>query len=218
MMEHKKLIHINIGRQIGAGGLELAHVLGQRLSIKVYDKELITLAAKESGFDSSLFAKADEKDTLSLNSGFSFLSFVNAVSSVFGSNVIGGEKLFEIQSNVIKRLADEQSTIFVGRCADYILRDYPNCLNVFVSADIKDRIARVRSQGSSKFKDLDTIDDTRLEELLNKGDRRRASYYGEYSLKTWGAAESYHLCLNSSLFGIEGCAEIIEKFITERFF
>ncbi|MBR3302606.1 MAG: cytidylate kinase family protein [Bacteroidales bacterium] len=87
-----------------------------------------------------------------------------------------------------------------------------------MTADIKDRIARVRSQGSSKFKDLDTIDDVRLEELLNKGDRRRASYYGEYSLKTWGAAESYHLCLNSSLFGIEGCASIIEKFITDRFF
>ena len=125
-------IHINIGRQIGAGGLELAQRLSKELDIKVFDKELITLAAKESGLDKNLFAKADESDNLGLNNSFSLSSFVEAVQTGFGANYISGGRLFKIQSEVIKKLANEGSTIFIGRCADYILRDYPNCLNIFI--------------------------------------------------------------------------------------
>ena len=187
----------------------MARELGKRFNIKVYDKELLTLAAKESGLDHSVFAKEDEKDNLSLNTGFSLSSFAEVISnkpSVYNSNTI-----FTIQSEVIRKLASEGSTIFVGRCADYILRDVPGCFNVFITASMEDRIKRVRTV--NKYGDSVGISDEKLSDLLQRGDRKRASYYGDYSFKTWGAAESYDMCLNSSFLGIDGCADLIEETI-----
>jgi len=207
----EKHIHINIGRQIGAGGLDVARELGKRFNIKVYDKELLTLAAKESGLDHSVFAKEDEKDNLSLNTGFSLSSFAEVISNTFKPSVYNSNTIFTIQSEVIRKLASEGSTIFVGRCADYILRDVPGCLNVFITASMEDRIKRVRSV--NKYGDSEGISDEKLSDLLQRGDRKRASYYGDYSFKTWGAAESYDMCLNSSFLGIDGCADLIEETI-----
>ena len=207
----EKHIHINIGRQIGAGGLDVARELGKRFNIKVYDKELLTLAAKESGLDHSVFAKEDEKDNLSLNTGFSLSSFAEVISNTFRPSVYNSNTIFTIQSEVIRKLASEGSTIFVGRCADYILRDFPGCFNVFITASMEDRIKRVRTV--NKYGDSVGISDEKLSDLLQRGDRKRASYYGDYSFKTWGAAESYDMCLNSSLLGIDGCADLIEETI-----
>ena len=209
-----KIFHINIGRQIGSGGLLVAERLGEIFNVKVYDKQLINMAAKESGLDASLFKNEDEKDSLSLNSSFSFSTFVEAVSSGFGSNMISSSNLFKIQSDVIRKIATRGSTIIVGRCADYILRDFKGCLNVFISADMKDRVQRIRESG--RFPDVENLTDEKIEDLIKKGDRKRASYYSDFSLKTWGAAESYHLCLNSSLFGIDGTVSIIEKYVREN--
>jgi cytidylate kinase len=207
----EKHIHINIGRQIGAGGLDVARELGKRFGIKVYDKELLTLAAKESGLDHSVFAQEDEKDNLPLNTGFSFSSFAEAISNAFRPSVYNSNTIFTIQSEVIRRLAKEGSTIFVGRCADYVLRDFEGCINVFITSSMEDRIKRIRS--INKYGDTTGLSDEKLADLLQKGDRKRASYYGGYSFKTWGAAESYDLCLNTSLLGIDGCADIIEETI-----
>jgi len=207
----EKHIHINIGRQIGAGGLDVARELGKRFNIKVYDKELLTLAAKESGLDHSVFAKEDEKDNLSLNTGFSLSSFAEVISNTFKPSVYNSNTIFTIQSEVIRKLASEGSTIFVGRCADYILRDVPGCFNVFITASMEDRIKRVRTV--NKYGDSVGISDEKLSDLLQRGDRKRASYYGDYSFKTWGAAESYDMCLNSSFLGIDGCADLIEETI-----
>ena len=210
----EKHIHINIGRQIGAGGLEVARELGKRFGIKVYDKELLTIAAKESGLDHSVFAMEDEKDNLSLNTGFSFSSFAEAISNAFKPSVYNSNTIFTIQSEVIRRLAKEGSTIFVGRCADYVLREFEDCFNVFITASMPDRIKRVRT--INKYGDSVGLSDEKLADLLQKGDRKRASYYGDYSFKTWGAAESYDMCLSSSLLGIDGCADIIEETIKRR--
>lgn len=189
----------------------MARELGKRFNIKVYDKELLTLAAKESGLDHSVFAKEDEKDNLSLNTGFSLSSFAEVISNTFKPSVYNSNTIFTIQSEVIRKLASEGSTIFVGRCADYILRDVPGCLNVFITASMEDRIKRVRSV--NKYGDSEGISDEKLSDLLQRGDRKRASYYGDYSFKTWGAAESYDMCLNSSFLGIDGCADLIEETI-----
>lgn len=207
----EKHIHINIGRQIGAGGLDVARELGKRFGIKVYDKELLSLAAKESGLDHSVFAQEDEKDNLPLNTGFSFSSFAEAISNTFKPSVYNSSTIFSIQSDVIRRLAQEGSTIFVGRCADYVLRDFDNCLNVFITASMPDRIKRVRTV--NKYGDTEGLSDEKLADLLRKGDRKRSSYYGNYSFKTWGAADSYDMCLNTSILGIEGCADVIEETI-----
>lgn len=203
--------HINIGRQVGAGGLELAKKLSNDLGVRMYDKELITMAAKESGFDPAFFAKADEKNVLGLNNSFSLSAFVEAIQTGFGANYLNGGRLFEIQSTVIKKIASEGSTIILGRCADYILRDYENCFNVFVSAEMPDRIARMRK--AKKINDIDKLSDKKIASLLEKGDKKRASYYGEYSFKTWGASSSYDLCISSSKFSIDEIASIIESYI-----
>ena len=210
----EKHIHINIGRQIGAGGLEVARELGKRLDIRVYDKELLTLAANESGLDHSVFAREDEKDNLSMNTGFSFSSFAEAITNTFRPSVYNSNTIFTIQSQVIRRLAEEGSTIFVGRCADYVLRDFEGCISVFITSSMKDRIHRIRT--INKYGDTQGVSDDKLADLLEKGDRKRASYYGDYTFKTWGAAESYDMCLSTSLLGVDGCADIIEETIRRR--
>ena len=210
----EKHIHINIGRQIGAGGLEVARELGKRLDIRVYDKELLTLAAKESGLDHSVFAREDEKDNLSMNTGFSFSSFAEAITNTFRPSVYNSNTIFTIQSQVIRRLAEEGSTIFVGRCADYVLRDFKGCISVFITSSMEDRIHRIRT--INKYGDTQGVSDDKLADLLEKGDRKRASYYGDYTFKTWGAAESYDMCLSTSLLGVDGCADIIEETIRRR--
>ena len=215
-MDSDDKIHINIGRQVGAGGFELGQALGAEFGIKVYDKELITLAAKESGFDSSFFAKEDEKSNLRLNNSFSLSSFVEVIQTGFGANYMNGGTLFEIQSKVIRNLADSGSTIILGRCADYILRDYPNCLNIFVSAQMSDRIARIRRD--NKINDADKLSDKKMESLLLKGDKKRASYYSEYSFKIWGASESYDLCVNTSKFTMDQIVKIVKDYIENRLF
>ena len=213
-METPKHIHINSGRQIGAGGLQLAQKLSEDLGIKLFDKELITLAAKESGFKSSLFEKADEKNNLGLNNSFSLSAFVEAIPTGFGANFMNSGRLFEIQSQVIRKIASEGSTIILGRCADYILRDYPNCFNIFISANMEDRIARMRK--AKKISDIDKLSDEKVASLLTKGDKKRASYYSEYSFKTWGAASSYDMCISSSKYTIDEIASIIEAYIEKH--
>lgn len=211
-----KYFHLNIGRQVGAGGLELAHILGKKYGVNVYDKELIYMAAKESGLDKGLFENADESNNLNLHNNFNFSVFSSLTANAFGSNYISGGKLFKIQSDVILGLAGRESTIFIGRCADYILRNCRNCLNVFITADKKDRIERVRND--KRFgKGMENLSDEKISDMLDKGDKKRSDYYGSYSFKVWGAAESYDMCLNSSVLGIDGCAGIIGGYIDSHF-
>lgn len=190
-MEENNFIHINIGRQIGAGGLEVANLLSKELNIKMYDKELITLAAKEIGFDVALFEKADEKCSI----------------TTFADSYTGGAGLFKIQSEVIKKLADQGDTIFVGRCADYILRDTRGCFNVFITASKKDRVARIRQTPHSEL--FTGWSDEKVADWLDKQERKRVNYYNGFTFKQWGYSASYNLCIDSSLFGVEGCVKMI---------
>jgi cytidylate kinase len=198
-------IIITLGRRIGAGGLEIAHTLAKRLDIKVYDKELIEIAARESGLAPDVFEKRDEVPA----SKSRFARFFGLRSSNYADqgyaqdNAISEEGLFKTQSDIIRQLADNGSGIFVGRCADYVLRDRPGMLSVFITADKEDRIARIVEKKGMSEKEA--------EKYIDHGERRRTSYYNYYTFKEWGDSASYDLCLNSSRFGIEGCVDFIIK-------
>jgi cytidylate kinase len=192
---------ITIGRQLGSGGKCVGEQLAQRLHIPCYDKELINLASRESGLHQTFFEKADEKSRFSLFARLGGLP--TGVLPDAAGNYLCNETLFKIQSDVIRRLAAETSCIFVGRCADYILRHHERCLKIFVCADRRDRLDRLMRDRRLAEKEA------RL--LLEQTDKKRAGYYHYYSNKQWGAAASYDLCINSSVFGFDEIVRLIEE-------
>ena len=202
----KKHIIINVGRQLGSGGRIIGSRIAEDFGIKFYDKELLDLAAKESGFNKKFFERNDE------HKGFLKILF-SSFAPIFGnsdpySNQLSDESLFKFQSDAIRKAADQHSCVFVGRCADYILRDRPNMVNVFITADMPDRVKRLS--------ELLGITEKEAEKKCIEGDEKRAEYYNYYSAKTWGAAESYDLCINSSVLGVEATVDFIENFISQK--
>ena len=199
---------ITIGRQLGSGGKEIAEKLGERLSIKVYDKSLLEAAAKESGLDTTVFETADEQEHNSFFSGlFSIHGSMGDYMTI--SNCIENDNLFEIQSETIRNIAEKESCIIVGRCAEYVLREHPNIISVFITADNSDRIGRIMS--------TEGFEHDKATEFIEKGDKRRRSYHDYYTTTHWGEAGSYDLCINSSKIGIEGTVELLYNFIKNRF-
>lgn len=189
---------INIGRQYGSGGRDVANEIGRILGIPVYDNELISKAAEESGFSAELFRKSDEKRRLWW------------VGSIFGSNRFGSftsglndGELFRIQSEVIRKIADDGPAIFIGRASNYILRDR-RCLNVFICAPMAFRKKFVCSR--------EGISDDKAEEIVYRKDKARAQFYNFFSFGHWGKSSDYHLCIDSSVLGVEKTAEFIVNF------
>ncbi len=197
---------INLGRQLGSGGKEIAVKLATELGINCFDKELLTLAAQESGLCQEFFEKADEHTTQNIIGGIfgtRFPFYSDGVAPI--GNCLSNESLFKIQSDVIHHIAEKESALFVGRCADYVLRDHPRCVNLFISAPEEIRCKRImETKNVSKEVAL---------EMIDKGDRKRAAYYNYFSYKTWGAAASYHLCIDSSVLGIDGTVEYLKEFV-----
>ena len=200
---------VNIGRQLGSGGREIGEKLAARLGIDFYDKELINLASEESGLCREFFEKADEKASQGIIGGLFGMRFpFISDGAIPATNCLSNDALFKVQSDVIRKLASEKSCLFVGRCADYILRENPRCVNIFISASSEDRIARLCKMHS--------ITKSAAEEMMNKADKRRSEYYNYYSFKTWGAAATYHLCIDSSVLGIEKTVDFLDEFVTLR--
>ena len=195
----KNNLIITIGRQYGSGGREIGMMLSKLFGIAYYDKKLITEAAKRSGLADETFEKYEERR---------FGSLWHALST--GFNVSGGfapEDIFRIQSETIMDIAAKEPCVIVGRCADYVLRDRPDCFNVFVSAPAGVRTRRVAVRRNISHEEAAAA--------IVKTDKSRASYYDFYTEKTWGAAASYQLCTDSSLLGLEGTARLIENFIKD---
>ena len=194
----KKLI-ITIGRQFGSGGKAVADELGRRLGIPVYDNELITKAAQESGFSAELFVQSDEKKR--------FFSLTSILSSNFGGdsdNYMSDKNLFNIQCAAIRGIAEQGSAVIVGRCSDYVLRDLECTLDVFLTSSDEVRSARIMErEGLTKEKAL---------EMMERRDKSRADYYNYYTFGNWGVASTYDLCVNSGILGIEGTAEFIIEY------
>jgi cytidylate kinase len=204
----KKDYVITIGRQLGSGGRIIGEKLAAQLGISFYDKELIQIAAQESGLGKEYFEHADEKKSYSIFGGLFGLPGTIA-EEPFSTYYLNNETLFKIQSDVIRKLAGKGSCLFVGRCADYVLADNPRCLNIFIFADMKDRIKRIA--------ELQKITAEKAGDYIEKTDKKRAGYYNYFSNKVWGVAESYHLCVNSSFLGIDETVNMIHQFSMKRF-
>lgn len=200
---------INVGRQLGSGGREISSELAKRLDISYYDKELLNVASEESGLCKEFFEKADEQASQPLTGGLFGMRFPFGGNSAMNTmNYLSNDALFQIQSDAIRKLAEERSCLFIGRCADYILRDYPRCVNIFISASLPFRIERIAR--------IENISPAKAEEKIIHVEKRRAEFYNYYSNKRWGAAESYHFCIDSSVLGIGKTTDFIEQFVRAK--
>ncbi|MFU2373578.1 MAG: cytidylate kinase-like family protein [Bacteroidales bacterium] len=197
---------INIGRSLGSGGRAIGHILAKDFDIAYYDREILNLAAKESGFCAEVFERNDEKNRFLRTLG-NIIPFIGGGATYY-DNELSNENLFRIQSEAIRKAAADHSCIFIGRCADYVLRDNPRCVNVFITANMEDRIASVMKWNNCTAE--------KAQEIIEKGDSERASFYNFYSSGTWGAASTYHLCINSSVLGIEETAVLIKNFVIQK--
>ena len=191
---------ITISRQYGSGGRDVGLALSKKLSIPYYDNELITMAAQESGFSPELFKNADQNAS---NSLLFSLSMYGSSTGTF--NMPLGDQVFLIQSDIIKKLANEGPCIIVGRCADYILRDFPNCLSVFLHAPLDQRLKRAV--------DSYDVDPLNAKDIVTKADKKRAVYYSHFTGERWGAAENYHITLDTARMGLEGAADALAMVI-----
>ena len=201
-----KHVIICVGRQLGSGGHDIARMLAMDFNAKYYDRELLNLAAKESGFSEKIFEQSDEKKGFLrslLNMQPTQLAGVNLYKSNFSQ-----ESLFQFQSDAIRKAAEESSCVFVGRCADYVLRDMPNVVKVFVSASMRYRIDQLLAHRS--------VTPQQAKRIILQEEDRRAAYYNYYTGKKWGAAESYDLCIDSSILGLVETEKLIAAFIRKR--
>ena len=202
-----KHIIINVGRQLGSGGHDIGRMLALDFQAKYYDRELMNLAAKESGFSEKFFEENDEKK-----------GFFKGLFNVQTSHLSGGsmyktnfsqESLFQFQSEAIIKAAREGSCVFVGRCADYVLRDFGNTVNIFISAPMSFRIEQIINKQH--------LDPEAARKFIEQKESKRAAYYNYYTGKKWGAAESYDLCIDTSILGIMETEKLIADFIRKKF-
>ena len=199
---------ITIGRQCGSAGKVIGQTLAKDLGIKCYDKELLAVAAKKSGLCEELFETHDEKPTSSfLYSLVMDTDSLGYTTSAYLDMPIN-HKVFLAQFDAIKQLAEEESCVIVGRCADYALAEHPNTIRVFITGEEEDRIARLMK--------VYNLDRNKAKDMMIKTDKKRSSYYNYYSSKKWGDAKSYDLCINSSVVGYQGAADMIKAFIKQK--
>jgi len=198
---------ITIGRQYGSAGREIGEKVAAHFGIKCYDKELLARAAKDSGFCSEMLEHHDEKPTNSFlyNLVMDTYSFGYNASSFVEMPI--SHKVFLAQFDAIKKLAEEGPSVIVGRCADYALADVPNCLNLFIYGNEECKIKRI----SEKY----NLSHEKAKEMIIKQDKQRQSYYNYYSSKKWGRADSYDLCINSSILGVDGTVKLIIQYIED---
>lgn len=194
-----------IGREFGSGGKKVGEELAKRLDIKLYDKELLQHAAKESGFCEEIFENHDEKPTNSFLYSLVMDTYsVSGYSSAPFLDMPLNHKVFLAQFETIKKIAAQESCVIVGRCADYALSENPDCINVFIHADMEKRMKEV----SRRF----NITENKAKDMIQKKDKQRASYYNYYTSKKWGDSISYDMTLNSGKLGIDGCVDMILKY------
>jgi len=200
-----KHIIINVGRQLGSGGHDIGRMLALDFQAKYYDREILNLAAKESGLSEKIFEQNDEKK-----------GFFRGLLNLGMPHLSGGDKpgltqesLFQFQSEAIQKAAKEGSCVFVGRCADYVLRDFGNTVNIFITASIGYRIEQIMNKQHLDFE--------AAQKFIEQKESDRASYYNYYTGKKWGAAESYDLCIDSSILGFVETEKLIAEFIRKRF-
>ncbi len=199
---------ITLGRQLGSNGRIIGQKLAEKLGYKFYDKDLIARVAKESGLSENLFREMDEKPTSSL-----LYSLVMGVQSSKGlyyhyNDMLNGDNLFRVQADLIKKIAQESPCIIVGRCADYILRDNPELVKLFLYADGESRVKTIMERNN--------VDEKEARSAVHKADKRRSNYYNFYTNSEWGCVNNYHLCMDTTALPEEKCVEYLYDYIKIR--
>lgn len=202
-----KHIIICVGRQLGSGGHDIGRMLALDLNAKYYDRELMNLAAKESGLSERVFEQHDERKSFLR----SFLHLPNGMAGAgYSRQGFSQDSFFQFQSEAIRKAADDSSCVFVGRCADYVLRERDDVVSVFITAAMDFRIEQVMAK-----QHFATPQEARR--FIEQGEARRADYYNYYTGKRWGEAASYDLCIDSSVLGLAETEKFIADFVRKRF-
>jgi cytidylate kinase len=199
---------ITIARGYGSGGKTIGKMLAEELGIHYYDRELLRLASDDSGINEDLFGRVDEQLKQSLLYKVIKKEYKGELIPPDKEDFISNDNLFNLQAKVIKDLAEEESCVIVGRCADYILRDNPNVIKIFVHASLEDCVIRL--------KDMFTLSPKELEKKVIETDRRRAEYYKYYTGRKWEDVKNYDLCLDTKQLGFDKCVEIVKSYIDIR--
>ena len=199
---------ITIGRQYGSGGHDIGKQLAEELNVPFYDKALLERAAKDSGLCQEIFENHDEKPTNSFLYSLVMDTYSLGYTTSSFSEMPLNHKIFLAQFDAIKNIAKEGPCVIVGRCADYALADFPNVVNVFLHADLQDRIVRIARRHD--------LTDAKAKDLIIKTDKRRASYYNYYTSKKWGDAAGDDLSLNTATLGIDGTIHMIREFVAYK--
>ena len=198
---------ITIGRQFGSGGHEIGEKLAKHYNIKFFDKELLSRAAKESGFCEEMLRNHDERPTNSFLYNLVMDTYTFGYNSSSFVDMPISQKVLMAQFDTIKKIADDEPCVIIGRCADYALQEYKNCLNIFIHADESSKIKRIMQRYD--------ISDDKAKDMMIRKDKQRQSYYNYYSTKKWGRADSYDLSINSSILGIDGTVNLIVQYIED---
>jgi len=198
---------ITISRQYGSGGRHVGELIAKELGIPFYDKEIIDMSAEKSGMSPVYIEKSGESIPNAFLHNLIHSSYTN-IDSVSYYDVPVSDKLFQTQAAVIKELAEQGSCVIVGRCADYILRDNPALVTVFLRADVEDRVRHAIEHYN--------LPEARAKEKLKKIDRHRENYYKYYTTRQWGAIDNFDIVLNTSFTGVEGAAAVLKTMIETR--
>lgn len=197
-----KNIIITIARQYGSGGREIGEIIAKNLGIPLYDKEIVKEAAQNSELSEEVLHTADESAANSLLYTLAMGSNMLGATMHFGYKMPINDKLFILQSDIIKNYASQGSCVIIGRCADYVLRDNPNLFRIFIYGDLDHRQERIRQRHPE-------IKSSQIVDTITKTDKRRASYYNFYTGNKWGKFDNYDMAINSSTFGVEETANMI---------
>ena len=199
---------ITISREFCSGGQRIAAKLSQDLGVKMYDEDLLSAASEETGISKELFESHDEKPTNS----FLYSLVMDTYSFNYAGNAYSdmpiNQQIFLAQFDTIKKIASQESCVILGRCADYALEEMEECTTVFLCADYDDRVTFACEHFN--------LTPGQAKDRIKKEDKSRSSYYNFYTDKKWGSASGYDLCLNTSVLGIEGTAEMIEEYVRKR--
>lgn len=196
---------ITIARGYGSGGRTIGKMLAEELGVHYYDRELLRLASDDSGINEELFGRADEKVKQSLLFRIARKEYKGELIPPDKDDFISNDNLFNYQAKVIKKIAEEESCVIVGRCADFILKDNPNVIKLFVHASLEDCVARLTDMFSMPPKEL--------EKKVITTDKRRAEYYKYHTGRNWEDAKNYDLCLNTQQLGFDKCVQIVKSYI-----
>lgn len=192
---------ITISRQYGSGGRFIAKKLAEKFEIPFYDNEIISIAAKESGYSENIFKQAEQISPHSLL--YSLSMYGTTAAGIYEPPL--SDKVFQIQSEIIKKCASQGPCVIVGRCADYVLKDMPNIVNFYLYSDIESRIKR-----ACKYYNIESEN---IKDVIIKTDKKRAAYYNYYTTQRWGNTENYHLSVNTDFLGVENCVDILVSFV-----